>query len=106
MSQPGLVLRASRQGFDVATWAFGCGYALCRNIIFGSQQGSWAVGKFGVVTWIGLSGVATHFWCRDMILAALWSFGVVTPFCGRDLACWRWFRDPVSRSRPGFSCLD
>ena len=36
------------------------------------------------MTWVGLSDVATHFWCRDMMLAALWPFGVVTKALGRD----------------------
>ena len=39
---------------------------------------------FGVAIWVGLSGVATYFWCRDMIMAAFWPFGVTTKALGSD----------------------
>ena len=40
--------------------------------------------RFEVATWVGQSDVATHFWCRDMMLAALWPFGVTSWALGRD----------------------
>ena len=44
---PSLALRASQRGFDVATWAFGCGKFRCLDIIF------------EVATWVTVWEVAT-----------------------------------------------
>ena len=78
-----------RRGIKVATWAFGNRGVQCHDTIFCVMTGSdWCLGDlflgltsgighsvsrhtFGVATWIGLSGVATDFWCRDMGLAFL-----------------------------------
>ena len=60
---------------------------------------------FGVATWIGLSGVATPI--HDMVLAALWWFGVATKVLDRDMGIFMGEleagRDIDLRSRPGLA---
>ena len=46
--------------------------------IVGGTRHSVSRHTFGVMTWVGLTDVATHFWCCDMMLAALWPLVVAT----------------------------
>ena len=64
-------------------WPFG-GYDQKKIGVTGGTRHSMSRHTFSVATWVGLRGVTTHFWCRDMMLAALWPFGVATKALGHD----------------------
>ena len=90
MSQPGFSLKVSRRGFDVATWAFGCGYVRCHDTIFGSQQGGEAIRK---------SGVATLILCHDRNRPKAWQCEVLASQVAQGIQC----RDTLLVSRPGLA---